>query len=124
MQQSKEDKIFQLYLYLLGAKPNWAAAHAASEAVELYECLERTIADRQKFEEVQKMIAEKRAVWDILDLSVRPGNCLRAEGIYTLDDLCRMSERQVWSIPNMGRQSLNEIKEALAKIGRTLGEKV
>ena len=120
MQQSKEDKIFQLYLYLLGAKPDWAAAHAASDAVELYECLERTIADRQKFEEVQKMIAEKRAVWDILNLTVRTSNCLRAEDIYTIEDLCTWTERKLLQIPNMGRRSVAEIKEALANMGLTL----
>lgn len=120
---NKEEKIFEIYLHLIKANPTWLASKAAREAVEMYVSLERAIEDEQRISEIRKTINEKQAVWDILNLTVRTGNCLRAEEIYTLDELCQSSERRLLSIPNLGRRSFNEIKEALAKIGRTIGEK-
>lgn len=120
---NKEDKIFEIYLHLIKANPQWPMSKAAREAVEMYISLENAIADVNRVAEVRKMIEEKRAVWDILDLTVRTANCLRAEAIFTLDELCQSSERRILSIPNLGKRSFHEIREALAKIGRTIGEK-
>ena len=120
---NREDKIFQVYLHLLQTKPDWSAVKAAQEAIDVVEFLECSIAHRQRIADIERMLDEKKAVWHILNLSVRASNNLWAEEIYTLDDLCRLTERQVLNINNMGRRSLNEIKEALAKIGRQLGEK-
>lgn len=55
-----------------------------------------------------------------LDVGVRAYNCLKAENIITVDELCKWSERRLLNVPNMGRKSLNEIKEQLAKHGRQL----
>ena len=120
---NKEDKIFHIYLHLIKANPDWLPHDAADEAIDMYYILEEAIAKMDRAVELDKMIEEKKAVWDILNLTVRVGNCLKAEGIYTLDELCQSSERRILSIPNLGRRSFNEIKEALAKIGRTIGEK-
>ena len=120
---NKEEKIFEIYLHLIKANPTWLGSKAAREAVEMYTSLENAIADDERIKEIRKTINEKQAVWDILNLTVRTGNCLRAEEIYTLDELCQSSERRLLSIPNLGRRSFREIKEALAKIGRTIGEK-
>ena len=119
---NKEDKIFEIYLHLIKTNPQLPLSQAR-QAVEMYASLEEAIEDVNRLAEVRKMIAEKRAVWDILDLTVRTANCLRAEQILTLDELCQSTERRLLSIPNLGRRSFNEIKEALAKIGRTIGEK-
>ena len=120
---NREDRIFQVYLHLLQTKPDLNPKQAADVAIDAVELLECSIAHRQRIADIERMIDEKKAVWNILNLSARASNNLWAEEIYTLDDLCRLTERQVLNINNMGRRSLNEIKEALAKIGRQLGEK-
>lgn len=119
---NKEEKIFEIYMHLIKTNPQLPLS-LARQAVEMYASLEEAIDDVNRLAEVRKMIAEKRAVWDILNLTVRTANCLRAEQILTLDELCQSTERRLLSIPNLGRRSFNEIKEALAKIGRTIGEK-
>jgi DNA-directed RNA polymerase alpha subunit len=49
-----------------------------------------------------------------LGLPNRVKNCLRCEGIYTLKDLLEYSKKQITQIPNMGRQSVQELEEYLA----------
>jgi DNA-directed RNA polymerase subunit alpha len=53
---------------------------------------------------------------DELELTVRSANCLKAENIYYIGDLMKT--------PNLGRKSLNEIKEVLASRGLTLGARL
>ncbi len=61
---------------------------------------------------------------DDLDLTVRSANCLKAENIYYIGDLIQRSENELLKMPNLGRKSLNEIKEVLASRGLTLGMKL
>jgi DNA-directed RNA polymerase subunit alpha len=58
---------------------------------------------------------------DELELTVRSANCLKAENIYYIGDLVQRSETELLKTPNLGRKSLNEIKEVLAARGLTLG---
>lgn len=58
---------------------------------------------------------------DDLELTVRSANCLKAENIYYIGDLIQRTENELLKTPNLGRKSLNEIKEALAAHGLTLG---
>ena len=58
---------------------------------------------------------------DELELTVRSANCLKAENIYYIGDLIQRSENELLKTPNLGRKSLNEIKEGLASRGLTLG---
>lgn len=58
---------------------------------------------------------------DELDLTVRSANCLKAENIYYIGDLIQRTETELLKTPNLGRKSLNEIKEVLASRGLTLG---
>lgn len=58
---------------------------------------------------------------DDLELTVRSANCLKAENIYYIGDLIQRSENELLKTPNLGRKSLNEIKEVLAARGLTLG---
>jgi DNA-directed RNA polymerase subunit alpha len=58
---------------------------------------------------------------DDLELTVRSANCLKAENIYYIGDLIQRTENELLKTPNLGRKSLNEIKEVLATKGLTLG---
>ena len=61
---------------------------------------------------------------DDLELTVRSANCLKAENIYYIGDLIQRTENELLKTPNLGRKSLNEIKEVLATRGLTLGMKL
>ena len=58
---------------------------------------------------------------DELELTVRSANCLKAENIYYIGDLIQRTETELLKTPNLGRKSLNEIKDVLASRGLTLG---
>jgi DNA-directed RNA polymerase subunit alpha len=61
---------------------------------------------------------------DDLELTVRSANCLKAESIYYIGDLIQRTETELLKTPNLGRKSLNEIKDVLASRGLSLGMKV
>jgi len=61
---------------------------------------------------------------DELELTVRSANCLKAENIYYIGDLIQRTETELLKTPNLGRKSLNEIKEVLASRGLTLGSRL
>ncbi|MFW8566602.1 DNA-directed RNA polymerase subunit alpha [Orrella sp. 11846] len=61
---------------------------------------------------------------DDLELTVRSANCLKAESIFYIGDLIQRTENELLKTPNLGRKSLNEIKEVLAARGLTLGMKL
>lgn len=55
-----------------------------------------------------------------LELGVRSYNCLKRVGIETIGDLTSKSESELVAIPNFGRKSIEEVREALAQHGLTL----
>lgn len=57
-----------------------------------------------------------------LDLSVRAYNCLRRAGVETVLQLLQISEEDLMQVRNMGKKSLKEIKNALAKYDLELPE--
>ena len=61
---------------------------------------------------------------DELELTVRSAYCLKAENIYYIGDLIQRTETELLKTPNLGRKSLNEIKEVLASRGLTLGARL
>jgi DNA-directed RNA polymerase alpha subunit len=61
-------------------------------------------------------------VANLAQFSVRTENCLRNDRIITVEDLVRHTEAKLLRIPNFGHKGLLEVKAALAKHGRTLGE--
>jgi DNA-directed RNA polymerase subunit alpha len=61
---------------------------------------------------------------DELELGVRSTNCLKAENIYYIGDLVQRTETQLMKTPNLGKKSLNEIKEALKSHELDLGMKL
>ncbi len=58
---------------------------------------------------------------DDLELTIRSSNCLKAENIYYIGDLVQRTEVELLKAPNLGRKSLNEIKEVLTTNGLSLG---
>jgi DNA-directed RNA polymerase subunit alpha len=58
---------------------------------------------------------------DELELTVRSANCLKAESINYIGDLVTRMESDLLRTPNLGKKSLNEIKEVLASRGLSLG---
>ena len=58
---------------------------------------------------------------DELELTVRSANCLKAESVHYIGDLVTRKESDLLRTPNLGKKSLNEIKEVLASRGLSLG---
>ena len=58
---------------------------------------------------------------DELELTVRSANCLKAENIHYIGDLVTRMESDLLRTPNLGKKSLNEIKEVLLSRGLSLG---
>lgn len=61
---------------------------------------------------------------DELELTVRSLNCLKAENIFHIGDLIQKSETELLKTPNLGKKSLMEIKDVLARHGLSLGMKL
>ena len=99
------------------------AARILMEQLSVFADLEGTAlpVEHQKAVQVDPLLL--RPVDDI-DLTVRSANCLKAENIYYIGDLIQRTENELLKTPNLGRKSLNEIKEVLAARGLTLGMKL
>lgn len=61
---------------------------------------------------------------DDLELTPRSSNCLKAQSIHYIGDLIQHNEGDLLRTPNLGRKSLNEIKQVLAEHGLSLGMKL
>lgn len=72
-------------------------------------------------EEAEK---EKMLVMTIeeLDLSVRSYNCLKRAGINTIQELTNKTESEMMKVRNLGRKSLEEVKNKLANLELSLRE--
>ncbi len=55
-----------------------------------------------------------------LEIGVRAYNCLKRAGIQTVGDLVQRSESELNAIPNFGKRSTEEVKDALAALGLSL----
>lgn len=55
-----------------------------------------------------------------LDLSVRSSNCLKRNGLKTIQDLCNMKESELMIVRNLGKKSYKEILDKLAELGLSL----
>jgi DNA-directed RNA polymerase subunit alpha len=52
-----------------------------------------------------------------IDLQVRTTNCLEEKGIFTVRDLLNSRPETLLSISNFGEKTLEEVYQALAKLG-------
>jgi len=55
-----------------------------------------------------------------LDLSVRSYNCLKRAGINSVEELTRKTEEDMMKVRNLGRKSLEEVKQKLETLGLSL----
>lgn len=96
------------------------AARILHSQVAVFVHLESTEIEPEYVEEVYVDPILLRPV-DDLELTVRSANCLKAENINNIGDLVRRTEVELLKTPNLGKKSLNEIKEVLATHGLELG---
>jgi DNA-directed RNA polymerase subunit alpha len=59
-----------------------------------------------------------------LDVSHRTINTLRSTNVYYIGELVQKSEEELLQAKNLGKKSVGELKEALARLGLTLGMQV
>lgn len=52
-----------------------------------------------------------------LELSIRSYNCLKRHGVQTAGELADMTDEEFMTVRNLGRRSLEEIKEKLRETG-------
>ena len=107
-------------------EPEEAVRYSASVLVDqlsVFASLQSTSEERQETSQPQVDPILLQPV-DDLELTVRSANCLKAENIYYIGDLIQRTENELLKTPNLGRKSLNEIKEVLASKGLTLGMKL
>ena len=105
--------------------PNDALSFAAKILVEHFKVFMSTDMDAQ-FDDVmvekEDDKNEKKLEMTIeeLDLSVRSYNCLKRAGINTVQELTDKSEADMMRVRNLGRKSLEEVKNKLADLGLSL----
>jgi len=108
-------------------KPNEATSLAAkimSEHLALFIGLTDS-AERMEIM-VEKEQDEKDRIMEMaieeLDLSVRSFNCLKRAGINTVGELVERTEAEMMKVRNLGKKSLEEVKQKLASLGLSLRE--
>ena len=68
--------------------------------------------ERQRDQEIKMELSTAH-----IGLTVRTTNCLEERGIFTVGDLLKASPDELLSITNFGEKTLDEVYQALAKIG-------
>jgi DNA-directed RNA polymerase subunit alpha len=105
-----------------------ASAHILVEQLAAFEQLQGLDSNMSRLREVSSSGGQFNPVLlrpvDDLELTVRSANCLKAENIFYIGDLIQRTENELLKTPNLGRKSLNEIREVLASRGLTLGMKL
>lgn len=74
--------------------------------------------ENQEEESVREPVntASQRMIED-LELSVRSYNCLKRAGITTVEELTQKTEEEMIHVRNLGKKSLNEVKEKIYALG-------
>ena len=112
----KEELLDQLAIEMLRLAP-----HLLVKTYEVYD-LAKAMVDRRQhiLDQWTLRDANSGGLIASLGLSVRSGKCLEAEEIHTIDQLIYYTENDLLKVPNLGRRSLNEIKDRLAERGLKL----
>ncbi|AQW21623.1 DNA-directed RNA polymerase subunit alpha [Lentilactobacillus curieae] len=98
------------------------AAKILTEHLEMFVDLTDEAKNTEIMVEKEETHKEKMLEMTIeeLDLSVRSYNCLKRAGINTVQELTEKSEPDMMKVRNLGRKSLEEVKEKLAALGLSL----
>lgn len=75
------------------------------------EASEEEAGEKTEVEKVLEMPTEE------LELSMRSFNCLKRAGINTVGELIQKTEEEISKVRNMGKKSLEEVKNKLAEMG-------
>ena len=103
-------------------KPEEAIALASRILIEHFQLL----TDLSNIADVTGLMIEKtedpkvkalETTIEDLDFSVRAYNCLKRAGIHTLQDLVNKSEADMMKIRNLGKKSLQEVKDKIKELG-------
>ena len=108
-------------------KPEEAVALASKILIEHFQIL----TDLSAIADVSGMMIEKtedpkakalETPIEDLDFSVRAYNCLKRDGIHTIQDLVNKSESDMMKIRNLGKKSLKEVLDKIRELGLVLRE--
>lgn len=104
-------------------RPDEALERAADILIEHFS-LFRNLSARVREEASEEEIGEKTEVEKVLEmpieeleLSMRSFNCLKRAGINTVGELIQKTEEEISKVRNMGKKSLEEVKNKLAEMG-------
>jgi DNA-directed RNA polymerase alpha subunit len=97
---------------------------------DLYASLERFMEEDTRFrinQAVQKSREKYRNTVEVtgtpiddLNLTVRTAHGLKDGGVFTVEQLVERTEYEILKFPNIGRKSMNEIRETLASMNLKL----
>lgn len=98
------------------------AAKILMEHVKLFTDLTESVSSVEIMVEKEEEDIDRKLEMTVedLDLSVRSYNCLKRAGINSVDELVRKSEEDMMKVRNLGKKSLQEIREKLSELGLSL----
>lgn len=105
------------------------ALSQASKIINDYMALLIDLSDKESkdepiFEEIEE--EDKKQEYpsiEELELSVRAHNCLKREGIVTIEKLLEYSEDELLDIRNFGQKSIHEVKDKIKELGLSFKQK-
>jgi len=108
-------------------RPDEATSLAARILIEHYRLFLGLTSDVENVEIISDKQENERAKTlempiEELDLSVRSFNCLKRAGINTVGDLVEKTDEEMIRVRNLGKKSLEEVKQKLAALGLNLKE--
>jgi hypothetical protein len=92
-------------------KRDWMEEHEA----------EQFRAEQEKEADLRERVLNQSI--DELDLSVRSYNCLKRANVNTVRDLTERTEESMYCVRNLGRRSLEEIRDKLASLGLAFADR-
>ncbi len=110
------------------AKPEDALSQA-SKIINDYMALLIDLSDRENkdepiFEEIEEEDTKQEyPSIEELELSVRAYNCLKREGINSVEKLLEYSEDELLDIRNFGQKSIQEVKDKIKELGLSFKQK-
>lgn len=98
------------------------AGKILDEHFKVFETLHEAVKQNTIFVEPEQAVINKftQMTLEDLDLSVRSFNCLKRNGLKTVQDLCNMKEAELMTVRNLGKKSYKEILDKLAACGCSL----